>query len=229
MDFSILCPQIEEALLRVRVLYQQVPGLILTESDLKCVLYKELSDIPFLTQPAMTYDCLYATPIHTEVSWFDEQGALTITSDLVILDPRHLRLLEQPLGHEKAMLSRQRVALRREQGARNWQPLPNKKYEFGGTAINFELKFARAGMDRIFKDIQDDHDKIKRLEHVLETNGSHSEVFHYIVIFSRFKNRSNRFSEWVRRCNEEPYIRVIWHHADIWFPGFSRRTTQSTN
>jgi hypothetical protein len=233
MDFAALCPEVEDTLHRIEARYCQVPGLILTESDLKCVLYKELSEIPRLSQPVFTRDWVFATPVHTEVSWFDEAGALTITSDLAILDPRHLRILERPLDrpllYEQAKLRSQRAVLRRGLGEANWQPLPNKKYEFGGTAINFELKFAREGVDRIFKPIREDYDKIKRLQGVLEKTGSESEIFHYIVIFSRYNSRSNAFYEWVNQCNEEPYIRVMWCHTSMWLPGYMRQGTQRKN
>lgn len=65
MDFGALCPLIDDVLLRLQAHYRQVPGLILTESDLKCVLYKELSALPCLGVPTRTYDSLLAVPVHT--------------------------------------------------------------------------------------------------------------------------------------------------------------------
>jgi hypothetical protein len=71
--------------------YRNAPGTILTEDDLKCLLVSRLLEIPELRRPKPTAD-LRGTMVHTEVSWFDENGKLGIKPDITILDPRGLSI-----------------------------------------------------------------------------------------------------------------------------------------
>lgn len=209
MDFDVLCPKIDHALRRVEAHFRTVPGLILTESDLKCVLYQELASLPALKEPVRNPDDLLATSIHTEVSWFDPEKKLSIISDLAILDPRCLQIQQGPYNSHRWYHERVRKA--------HQQPLPSKGYAFGGMAINFELKFARTWVEYALWSAQNDYKKIKNLEGILAQTHMPGEMFHYIVVFSRYADdRTGCFTDWMNRRNEEePHIKVVWCHAGL--------------
>lgn len=144
------------------------PGTVLTESDLKCGLYKELTTHPTLSVPVATRSGAHYTAswVHTEVPWFDREGKLTIRPDITILNPGALRIVGEPA-----------------------YPLPSKGCSFDGQAILVELKFARApeGISRaVLAEIQWDYDKINGLLGRLRSQDAETHVLCIFVVVSRY-------------------------------------------
>lgn len=95
MDFESNKEIIERIIHKIEREYRNVKGLILTEDDLKCLIYCNLMMIRSLSDPQHTReDNVLAHSNHTELSWFDDQGKLTIKPDLTILEPNHLSILK---------------------------------------------------------------------------------------------------------------------------------------
>src|SRR5665213_520390 len=114
---------IEEKINEIGLEYAQVQGSILTEDDLKCILFSKLSGLGRFRNAETTKDSLIkASKVHAELSWFDNNGKLTIKPDLTILEPGNLSITK----------SVQRSF-----------PLPSKGFHMKGDAIIFELKFIR--------------------------------------------------------------------------------------
>ena len=111
LDFSIKST-IEEKIKEIEKQFQRAQGLILTEDDLKCLLYSKLMDIPKLSKIRITKDPkIFANAVHTEVSWYDDDKQLTIKPDITILEPEELTILHGYYGYGL--------------------PLPSKQFEFG--------------------------------------------------------------------------------------------------
>lgn len=55
-----------------------IPGLVLTEDDFKCQLFLRLLRLPGADQSYQSEDGLWASPVHAEVKWFDENKKLTL-------------------------------------------------------------------------------------------------------------------------------------------------------
>ena len=77
--------------------YCENKGIILTESDLKCIVYSELLKIKSLNNLKSTNTKEYSTDvkshyIHTEISWFDKSGRLTLKPDITILNPHSISI-----------------------------------------------------------------------------------------------------------------------------------------
>ena len=174
--------------------FRIVKGLILTEDDLKCILYSRLSRIRRLSNPITTQDKeILATSIHTELKWYDDDGKLTIVPDITILEPRHLSILHM-----------YRSNLR----------LPSKQYSFGGKAIIFELKFCRNKMGittNYFKnEIRADYDKIVRLFNRLDSQGLPNDIFCYFVIFNKTNLVCEEFTSFISQYGESDRHKVIY-------------------
>jgi len=180
MNFDIeLFNKIESKIYELENEYQNSQGLILTEDDLKCQLYKKLLEIDELSKNYPTVDTdILSIPIHTELSWYDDKGLLTIKPDITILDPKNLSIL-----HEN----------------RNQKKLPSKQYSFSGKAIIFELKFIKnkSGITHeTFKSkIKSDIDKINRLFTKLQKQGAENQFFSYFIVFNKTDVMYNTFRE----------------------------------
>lgn len=186
---------IERIIRQIELQYRNNQGLILSEDDLKCLIYKKLNQL-FLyrgrlfhsnrfqslnlrgIQPEVQLEGLpkwraqtiddgfYASPVHAEIPWFDENNRLTIRPDITILEPRQLSILHGLSGPK----------------------LPSKQFEFGGQGIIFEIKFNRfkSGISPHFlRGIQHDFNKIEGLFARLRQEGVGQGLFCYFVIFNK--------------------------------------------
>jgi len=174
---------IERKIAELETEYKRTQGLILTESDLKCLLYKKLSEIPELWGSSKTQDDYIKTnAIHTELPWYDENRKLTIKPDITILEPGNLSILH-------------------EYGLYPWRRLPSKGCSFNGNAIIFELKFIRAksgiAVQRLRRSIEKDYEKIRRLFQRLSSEGCPHNVFCYFVIFNKTDKKCLEFGNFM--------------------------------
>ncbi len=121
--------------------YRANPGIILTETDMQCLLYKKFLEISILNTLDDSKDGYKTYAVHTELSWFDISGKLTLKPDITILIPDYLTVTK----HKNINF-------------------PTKGYVFEGGGIIFELKFNRyKSMKSFIKYIKQDLEKIDRL------------------------------------------------------------------
>ena len=181
IHFKTLTSQIDRYISLLHLEYRSVPASILNENDLKARLHSYLSRIPRLKGAVPTRDKrVLGTAVHTELPWYDEYRKLRIVPDITILEPEHMsirRCYSKPVidpfsggGCHFSRVTR----------------LPSKEFEFGGSAITFELKFARRGIDdAMARLIKKDFQKMERLFRILDERGEGTSVFSYLVIFNR--------------------------------------------
>jgi len=200
LDFSVR-NRIEQIIAEIERNYQQTQGTILTESDLKCLFYNKLIQIPELSQRIRTQDSeIYANSVHTEVSWYDEDNKLTIKPDITILEPEYLSILHKYGSHLR---------------------LPSKQYECGGKAIIFELKFIRNKTGITSKTfngvIMKDYRKIQRLFRKLESEQAGNDVFCYFVIFNKTDIRCKEFDRFIRQNEGTHRYKIIYATGNVRF------------
>lgn len=206
LDFSFLRAAIEQKIAEIEQEYQKTQGLILTEDDLKCLFYRKLMQIPNLSKRTRTNDKkIYAKPIHTEVSWYDDDGKLTIKPDITILEPEHLSILHKYGGQGKLRL-------------------PSKQFAFYGKAIIFELKFVRNKTGITLKSfngsnnsIMKDYDKIQKLFERLESQERPNEVFCYFVIFNKTNIKCSEFDSFIQQNGESSRHKIIYATGNVNF------------
>lgn len=201
LDFSV-GPVIEAKIKEIEKEYQQSQGLILTEDDLKCMLYKKLMEIPELSEITRTEDPhISANSIHTEVSWYDDNKKLTIKPDITILEPKNLSILHGCYDYDAR--------------------LPSKQFEFYGKAIILELKFIRnkTGIRNATLNgpIRKDFEKIKRLFERLESQNKPDEVFCYFIIFNKTNIKCKEFDRFIEEYGQGNRHKILYGTGNVHF------------
>ena len=215
---STLKNKIERIIAKIERDYQNTQGLILTEDDLKCLIYGRLKSYfqPVfrtsrrqlisnsinnnkLAWRMLTSDQhIYASPVHTEIPWYDDNHRLVIRPDITILEPNNLSILHGL--HE----------LR----------LPSKQCEFGGQGIILELKFIRSrtglGSSNV-EDIRKDFNKIRRLYNRFDEQGRSQDLFCYFVIFNKTDIVCNEFRQFIQENEIGPRHKMIYATGKVSF------------
>jgi hypothetical protein len=211
--------KIEDIVDSIQSEYRQTNGLILSEDDLKCLIYSKLRfyyclktystwrqqrrqqniNPPCLNWRIETLDQgIYANPVHTEIPWYDEQSKLAIRPDITILEPNKLSILPGLDGPN----------------------LPSKQFQFGGQGIIFELKFIRdiggIGLKNL-ADIKKDFNKIDRLFRKLQRQYQSNDLFCYFVIFSKTNYKCREFDEFLLEHREGQYYKLIYKTGNVNF------------
>lgn len=105
--------------------FQQTPGLILSEDDAKCILFGQIQSklVAQRQHRLQTADPnIFASPLHTEIKFLDQNGKLTIRPDITLVDPSDLSLNQSRDGFS----------------------IQRKGFVFFGSAIAIEIKFCKA-------------------------------------------------------------------------------------
>ena len=153
--------------------YGAYPGIILTETDMQCLLYKKLLEIDILSQLYDTKDGHKAYAVHTELSWFDMNKKLTMKPDITILAPGYLRITKYKNIY-----------------------FPTKGSEFSGGGIIFELKFNRyKSMKSFIKSVKQDLKKIDELQTI------HPSATCYFVWFNKYNVESEEINNLIAEHN----------------------------
>ena len=99
--------------------YKSNQGLILSEDDLKCHIFRKLYDL-FPNHSIATHDHeITASPLHTEIRFYDEGGKLSLIPDITILDPAGMSIKHGMSIRTKGnrllwQTSQQRLRIRRQ-------------------------------------------------------------------------------------------------------------------
>ncbi|MDI6727793.1 MAG: hypothetical protein QMD44_02555 [Thermodesulfovibrionales bacterium] len=183
--------------------YYRIKGLILSEDDLKCALYRKL--YPIYSEPVPTLDNnITAIALHTEIPWYDENGLLTLRPDISIIDPQRLSILHG-IGEYP-----------RRSGAIHYR-LPSKGFEFGGQAIAIETKFVRSFAGISQKHVLSFQKDIDKMQLLCERHNRNSQpnVKGVLVIFSKTANGIHRIDEFKRRNSTLSDIKILFYNAGV--------------
>lgn len=209
MDSTIndtLIEQIVEAIRSLECEYRQNQGLILSESDLKCLIYKKVSDLLPQKLPT-TDDNITCSPLHSEIPFYDESDKLRLRPDITILDPRLLSI-------------KHGISVRIKNGKLTYDKLPSKGFEFGGNAIVIEIKFykSKSGIQhRNLKTIKKDVEKIFRLRRRSNRHSGDNKIFGIIVIFNKGNKCHKSFRRFLREYSRKVGLRVIYCEGNLVF------------
>jgi hypothetical protein len=198
MGIIATIPEINTKLGELGTLFVEAPGLILTEEDLRCYLFIKLREVPFLRNNVSTADNeILSNYIHSEISWFDENGNLTIRPDITILEPENLSILNS-IG--------------------NRMNLPRKGFHSTGNSILFELKFIRfkSGITKsVFNNqIKKDYEKMMRLLTHFHRTQPEKTLYAYLVVFSKYAKKCSEFISFEESFNH-PNIKLVYYSGNI--------------
>ncbi len=154
--------------------------------------------------------------VHTEISWFDENGKLTIRPDITIIEPEHLTM--QQLNTLSSCEGYPRFRGRWNQANDPVFPrssFPSKEFQFEGKAITFELKLARDRDIEIgerpfrFDKLSMGYGQIRRLFNVLDNRGQGDDIFSYLVFFSKTPINTPGFYNYLNQHGESYRHKII--------------------
>lgn len=166
--------------------YQQKQALILTESDLQCIIYHKLYR-HFSNAEKIIDKNIEGIALHGEISWYDEHGMLRIRPDITILNPSRLSI-------------KQGISLRMKGNRFAYGVLPRKGCVFHGGAIIIEAKFVRKKKGITETDIRKfDYDirKILSLFTRLRDSNAGNDLYGILVVFNR-TNKGKRLVDELR-------------------------------
>ena len=189
MNIGDALKKVDLALGRLSRKFIRNPALILTESDLKCLLFSSLATNFLQLEPTADGGIL-GTALHTELSWFNGDNHLRYHPDISIIDPQNLSIIHGA-GDE----------------------LPRKGARFFGSAILIELKFCheKSGVSQsILSDIQADFLKLRNIAALNNDTSRGAKIFGRVVLFSRYSPNSDELAELERTQGQgDIQLRVI--------------------
>lgn len=197
---SLIIEKIIEKISELESEYQECQGLILSEDDLKCHIFRKI--YPLFDNCQMTMDPnIYANPLHTEIKFFDENDKLTLIPDITILEPEDLSIVHSLKYKVKA-------------NGIKYLKTSNKEFEFGGNTIIIELKFCRnkSGINsRHVSTYQKDINKIKKIQEInTNRNSNQNKVYGLFIVFNKTDKKSGSFDDFIHNNPSSDTLKTIY-------------------
>jgi hypothetical protein len=203
-------PTLEENIIReIRNIsdeYQKNQGLILSEDDLKCHIFRKIYDL-IPDHSVRTHNCeITGSPLHSEIRFYDEDGKLSLAPDITILDPADMSI-------------KSGMSIRIKDKRLAYGKLPSCGFEFGGKAIVIEIKFekSRHGIsEATVKKIRDDLEKIARL---MERHNRSNEdnIFGIMVVFNKTDKCHSSFKQLVQDYETNKNLKIVYGTGNVIF------------
>ena len=186
--------QIATAVAEIEAECQLVPGLILSENDLQCLLFERLrTTLRTQNQICIQTDNehIRASPIHTEIKIFDENLRLILRPDIIVMSPGSLSLVNDD---EVRLIAR-------------------KGFVLFGSAVFIELKFAKfpKGIDlKETNKIAGDCQKLDGIKQRLYPNTESADMIGCVVVFNRTDVRCEAFNNLAIRQANSTTSKIIY-------------------
>ncbi len=199
--FEIIEPIVKE----IETEFQNSQGLILSEDDLKCHLFRKL--YPHFNHSSNSMDCnIKASPLHSELKYFDKFGILNKRPDLAIIQTENLSILHS-------------VEYEIDKVGIKYKHTSGKEFEFSGDSIIFELKFCRnrnginkQHIDTYKKDIE----KIRELQNTVHINSNGlNKILGVFIIFNKTDKKSNPFFDLLTL--QDDFIKIFYGTGKVDF------------
>jgi hypothetical protein len=155
--------------------YQNCQGLILSEDDLKCHLFRRIYDLIPSHNIRTANREITGSPLHTEIRFYNEEGKLTLIPDITILDPAGMSI-------------KHGMSIRIKDNRLAYGKLPSKGFEFGGKAIVIEIKFEKSknGIpETTVQKIREDLEKITGLMERPNRPDEDNKIYGIMVVFNK--------------------------------------------
>lgn len=210
VDTGSIFNNISEIIREIETEYQKNQGLILTEDDLKSILYCKLRAL-FPDKIATMDPRIYASPLHTEVSFFDKYQILRHRPDIVILQPSQLSILHSVEYDLSPVTGNQNT------NNLKYGELRGKQFEFSGNSIIFELKFckSRYGINkRQIDSYKKDIAKIIELQELAKNKAC--QIAGCVVIFNKTNKKSDEFEKLYLMQSDS--LKIFYGTGKVEFP-----------
>ena len=184
--------------------YQKNQGLILSEADLKCHIFRKIYDL-ITNHNMITHDPgITASPLHSEIRFYDEDGKLRLVPDITILDPAGMSI-------------KHGMSIRFKGKQLSYGKIPSCGFEFTGKVIVIEIKFekSRNGISKAtVQKIRDDLDKIARL--MGEDNlPNEDNIFGIMVVFNKTDKYDQLFNKLLQEYESNNNLKIIYGTGNV--------------
>lgn len=179
--------------------YRSSPGLILSEDDAKCLLFGKIQLLLAgrgQSRGVTAQESVFASPLHTEIKFLDQNGALSIRPDITVMDTTSLSLVH----------SREGLNVNR------------KGFVFYGSATAIEIKFckARQGIDsRFTSSIQRDCEKLIEIRQRLYPPNEPATFNAVVVVFNRSSRVCQAFNDLQNQYMGAASVRIVYASANF--------------
>lgn len=192
---------------QIELEYKQCQGLILSEDDLKCLLYSKISCMTKKNLQTIDINIL-GCPLHTEIPFYNEKKKLTIRPDITLFEPKNYSIKHSvefnTLKDDKLIYGH----------------LPSKQFEFGGNCIAIEIKFIKTqrGIQKSnIEKFKNDINKLKIIQRIMHKQNSNPKFFGILVIFNKTNRYNSFFLSFLKNYSSDKYIKVIYGSGDVEF------------
>lgn len=185
--------------------FQSNKGIMLTESDLHCLLFRKIYDLFPHNVPTFNSE-IKGSPLHSEIKFFNEKGKLEFRPDITIIRPENYSIIH---SIAEFVIKEDKIV---------YKPTSSKEFEFGGDVILIELKFCRekSGIKSISR-FRKDLSKIRKIKRIVEGNDSKSTVYGIVAIFNKTDNKSQEFERFLHSHAIEQDIIIRYYTGKIEF------------
>ncbi len=182
--------------------FQQNKGIILTESDLHCLLFHKLYSLFSHHKKTSDFN-IFGSPLHSEITFLNENGKLFYKPDITIIEPENYSIIH----------SISEVEIKNDEIY--YKPTGSKKFEFGGSSIIIELKFCRdeKGITNITS-YKRDLTKIRKIKKLVEKKGS-NKVLGILAIFNKTDIETEEFEKFIQRNDGQNDIHVKYYTGKV--------------
>ncbi len=197
-------PIIKQVVMDLEIEFKENKGLILTEDDLKCHLFRKL--YPLFGESEVTLEpAIKASPLHSELYFFNGNGILSKKPDLAIIQPKNLSIYHS-------------VELNFDSTGIRYKEMCGKEYSFCGTSIIFELKFCKSKngiTSRHIETYKKDIEKIQELQTIANTNQVGNKIIGIFIVFNKTNKKTMAFNELLQY--EDETLRILYGTGNVEF------------
>ncbi|MGO8762687.1 MAG: hypothetical protein ACLP2P_01645 [Desulfobaccales bacterium] len=184
--------------------YQKNQGLILSEADLKCHIFRKIYDL-IPNHNMITHDPeITGSPLHSEIRFYDEDGKLRLVPDITILDPAGMSI-------------KHGMSIRIKGKHLAYGKIPSCGFEFTGRLIVIEIKFekSRKGISKAtVQKIRDDLEKIARLMGI-GNQSNEDDVLGIMVIFNKTDKYDSSFKQLLQEYESNKTLKIIYGTGNV--------------
>lgn len=185
--------------------FQSNKGIILTESDLHCLLFRKIYDLFLHNVPTFNSE-IKGSPLHSEIKFFNEKGKLEFSPDITIICPENYSIIH---SIAEFVIKEDKIV---------YKPTSSKEFEFGGDSILIELKFCRekTGIKNI-SSFKRDLSKIRKIRKIVKGKDSKANIYGIIAIFNKTDNKSEEFDKFLKyhQCEQDTLIRYYTGNVSV--------------
>lgn len=197
--------QIVAAVEEIGADYQSSQGLILSEDDLKCHIFRKMYDL--ITDHSIhTYNReVKGSPLHTEIRFYDEHGKLCLIPDITILDPKNMTI-------------KHGLSIRVKNNKFSYGELPRKQFEFGGKSTIIEIKFFKDKDGISASDVQKVRDDVEKIQRIMEINsdedGNHG-LNGVMVVFNKTNKKDTSFDNYIATQARQDNLEFVYCTGNV--------------